>query len=186
MFVLVHSYEFITVLFTNSYARSVDVFRIVVFELPLDMLILSAIPQICGKTRANMYINFAATAFLIASSYGLIKGIGFYGAPLAGIATQYFAVTLFIIVDLRLLRTTLWELVPFPQILRVLGASAVGALASCLVPSVSSHRLVDLTLEGLVYGVVFLFTGVCSVHLPRRTGVWRDAGSARCCPSAAE
>jgi O-antigen/teichoic acid export membrane protein len=159
VFVLVHSYEFITVLFTNTYERSVNVFRISVLELPLDMLILSAIPQICGKTRANMYINFAATAFLIGSSFGLIKGVGFYGAPLAGIATQYFAVTLFIIVDLRLLRTTLWKLVPFPQILRVLAASAVGALASCLVPSVSSHRLVDLTLEGLVYGVVFLIIG---------------------------
>lgn len=159
LFVLVHSYEFITVLFTNSYARSVDVFRICVFEIPLDMLILSAIPQICGKTRVNMYITFAAAAFLIASSYGLIKGIGFFGAPLAGIATQYFAVTLFIIVDLRLLRTTLWRLVPFPQILRVLAAAAVAALASCLVPALSSHRLVHLTVEAIVYGVVFLVAG---------------------------
>lgn len=156
VFLLVHSYAFITVLFTSSYAESVNVFRIVVWELPLDMLILSVIPQICGKTQVNMYVNIAVSIFLIASSYGLIKGIGFYGAPLAGIATQYFAVALYIIVVLRLLQTTLWQLLPCPQMLRVLGASAVAAVASRLLPSMSSHRLVDLIVAGAVYGLVFL------------------------------
>lgn len=156
VFLLAHSYEFITVLFTNSYERSVNVFRICVWELPLDMLILSAIPQICGKTKVNMYINFAATAFLIVSSFGLVRGIGFYGAPLAGILTQYFTVALFVIVVLQLLQTTLWKLLPVPQILRVLAVSAVAALASWLPPAISTHRLLDLIVEGVVYGVVFL------------------------------
>jgi Na+-driven multidrug efflux pump len=120
------------------------------------MLILSAIPQICGKTRVNMYVNIAASVFLIGSSYGLIKGIGFYGAPLAGIATQYFTAALYLVVVLRLLRTTLWQLLPVPQILRVLAVSAVAALASRLLPSVSSHGLLDLILAALVYGVIFL------------------------------
>jgi O-antigen/teichoic acid export membrane protein len=162
VFLLAHSYEFITVLFTNSYAESVNVFRICVWELPLDMLILAAIPQICGKTRVNMHINIAASIFLIVSSYSLIKGIGFYGAPLAGIATQYFAVVLFLIVVLRLLHTTLWKLLPLPQILRVLAVSLVAALASRLLPAVSSHRLIDLVLEALVYGVVFLALGAAA------------------------
>ncbi len=160
VFLLAHSQEFITVLFTNSYARSVSVFRIVVWELPLDMLILSAIPQICGKTRVNMYVNIAASVFLIVSSYGLIRGIGFYGAPLAGIATQYFTVVLYLIVVLRLMQTTLWRLLPFPQILRVLAVSAVAALVSLLLPSVSSHRLVDLSIAAVVYGIVFLVVAV--------------------------
>jgi O-antigen/teichoic acid export membrane protein len=155
VFLLAHSYEFITVLFTTSYARSVNVFRICIWELPLDMLILSAIPQICGKTRANMYINFAATAFLIVSSFGLVRGIGFYGAPLAGILTQYFTVALFVIVVLRLLHTTLWRLMPVAQILRVLAVSGVAALVSWLPPAVGT-RLVDLIIAGLVYGIVFL------------------------------
>lgn len=156
VFLLTHSYVFMTVLFTSSYAQSVHVFRICVWELPLDMLILSAIPQICGKTRVNMYVNIAASVFLIGSSYGLIKGIGFYGAPLAGIATQYFTAALYLVVVLRLLRTTLWQLLPVPQILRVLAVSAVAALASRLLPSVSSHGLLDLILAALVYGVIFL------------------------------
>lgn len=159
VFLLAHSYEFITVLFTNSYAESVSVFRICVWELPLDMLILSAIPQICGKTRVNMYVNIAATVFLIGSSYGLIRGIGFYGAPLAGIATQYFTVALYLIVVLRLLQTTVWRLLPFMQLLRVLAVSAVAAVVSRLLPAVSAHRLVDLIVAAAVYGAVFLAVG---------------------------
>jgi O-antigen/teichoic acid export membrane protein len=159
VFALAHSYEVITVLFTNSYARSVNVFRICVFEMPLDMLILSAIPQICGKTRANMRVNFASATFLIVCSYGLLKSIGFYGVPIAGILTQYFAASLFLIVVLRLLHTTLWKLLPFPQMLRALAASAVAALASCLVPALSSSSLVNLLIEALVFGIVFAVVG---------------------------
>jgi len=162
VFLLAHSFEFITVLFTNSYAESVRVFRICVWELPLDMLILSAVPQICGKTRVNMYVNIAATVFLIGSSYGLIKGIGFYGAPLAGIATQYFTVALYLIVVLRLLQTSVWRLLPFPQMLRVLAVSAAAAVVSRLLPSVSSHRLVDLIVAAAVYGAVFFAIGALS------------------------
>lgn len=159
VFALAHAYEFITVLFTNSYARSVNVFRISVFEMPLDMLILSAIPQICGKTRANMQVNFASVTFLVICSYGLIKSIGFYGVPIAGILTQYFAASLFLVVVLRLLRTTLWKLLPFPQMLRALAASAVAALASCLIPALSSSSLVNLLIEALVFGIVFAGVG---------------------------
>jgi len=156
IFLLAHSYQFITVLFTNSYAESVGVFRICVWELPLDMLILSAIPQVFGKTRANMNINFAATGFLLVSSYALIKTIGFYGAALAGIATQYFTVFLFLIVVLRLMHTSLTRLLPFPQLLRVVAASGVAALVSRMLPEASAVGLVNLVLAAMVYSLVFL------------------------------
>ena len=178
VFLLVHSYDFITVLFTDSYERSVNVFRICIWELPLDMLILSAIPQICGRTAVNMHINFAAMAFLIVSSFCLVRGIGFYGAPLAGILTQYFTVALFVIAVLRLLQTTLWKLIPVPQILRVLAVSTVAALVSWLPSAVSSHRLVNLIMEGLVYGIVFLaLAGPAGVVTTEdRRLVWRWLG----------
>jgi O-antigen/teichoic acid export membrane protein len=155
VFLLAHSYQFITVLFTNSYSGSVSVFRIVVWELPLDTLILSAIPQIFGKTRSNMYVNMAGTTFLLVSSFTLIKSFGLYGAALAGILTQYFTVTLFLVVVLRLMRTSLVRLLPFPELLKVIGAACVGALASRLMPSVSSIGLIDLAVDGCVFGLVF-------------------------------
>jgi O-antigen/teichoic acid export membrane protein len=161
VFLLAHSYQFITVLFTESYASSVSVFRIVVWELPLDTLILSAIPQIFGKTRANMYVNMAGTAFLLVSSYALIMSMGLYGAALAGILTQYFVVTLFMIVVLRLMKTSLGRLLPLPELLKVVGAACVGAVGSRLMPAVSSIGLVNLVVDACVFGTVFF--GVAAV-----------------------
>jgi O-antigen/teichoic acid export membrane protein len=126
-----------------------------VWELPLDTLILSAIPQIFGKTRANMYVNVAGTIFLLVSSFALIKPLGLYGAALAGILTQYFTVALFLIVVLRLMQTSLARLLPFPELLKVVGAASVGALVSRLIPSVSSIGLLDLVVDACVFGTVF-------------------------------
>jgi O-antigen/teichoic acid export membrane protein len=155
VFLQAHAYRFITVLFTHTYEGSVNVFRICVCELPLDMFILSAIPQVFGKTRVNMYINFAATAVLLVGSYTLIKAFGFYGAALAGIITQYFTVFLFFMVVLRLTQATLSQLLPFPGIFKVLAASLAAALGSWLPGAMTSVGVVDLFLAAVIFTLVF-------------------------------
>jgi O-antigen/teichoic acid export membrane protein len=156
VFLLAHSYQFITVLFTHTYAESVGVFRIAVWELPLDTLILSAIPQVFGKTRVNMYINFAATAVLLVSSYTLIKAFGFYGAVFAGVGTQWFSSSVFLIVVLRLTRSTLPRLLPLAQLGKVMGAAIGAALVSRLGGEMTSWGLLNLMIAGLIFAGVFL------------------------------
>jgi O-antigen/teichoic acid export membrane protein len=156
VFLLAHSYQFITVLFTHSYAASVDVFRIAVWELPLDTLILSAIPQVFGKTRVNMYINFAATAVLLVSSYTLIKAFSLYGAVMAGVGTQYFSSTVFLIMVLRLTQSTLPRLLPLLGLAKVMAASIVAALISRLGAELTSWGLANLIIAGLIFAAVFL------------------------------
>jgi O-antigen/teichoic acid export membrane protein len=155
VFLLAHSYLFITTLFTHSYADSVGIFRIAVWELPLDTLILSAIPQVFGKTRINMYINFAATAVLLVASFTLIKAFGFYGAVIAGVGTQYVSSSLFFIVVLRLMQTTLPRLLPLVGMLKVVVASIVAALVSKLGAGITAWGLVNLVIAGLIFVAVF-------------------------------
>jgi len=156
VFLLAHSYQFITVLFTHSYAESVGIFRIAVWELPLDTLILSAIPQVFGKTRVNMYINFAATTVLLISSYTLIKLFGFYGAVMAGVGTQYFSSTVFLIVVLRLTKSTLPRMLPLAGLGKVMLSAIVASLVSRLVGEVTSLGLANLIIDGLVFAAVFV------------------------------
>ena len=156
VFLLAHSYQFITVLFTHSYAESVGVFRIAVWELPLDTLILSAIPQVFGQTRVNMYINFASTAVLLVASFTLIKAFGFYGAVMAGVGTQYFTVTLFFIVVLRLTKTTLPRLLPLLGLAKVMAAAIVAALVSRLGGEATPWGLVNLAIAGVIFAAVFI------------------------------
>jgi O-antigen/teichoic acid export membrane protein len=156
VFLLAHSYLFITTLFTHTYAESVGIFRIAVWELPLDTLILSAIPQVFGKTRMNMYINFAATAVLLVSSFTLIKAFGFYGAVIAGVGTQYFSSSLFLFVVLRLTQSTLPRLLPLVGMLKVVGAAIVAALVSKLGADLAPWGIVNLAIAGLIFVAVFV------------------------------
>jgi O-antigen/teichoic acid export membrane protein len=156
VFLFAHSREFVTVLFTEKYAESVGVFRVFLWELPLDMLILSAIPHIFGKTKINMYVNFVGTGVLLLSSYLLIKGFGMQGAALASVGTQYLTVLMFFICVMRLTHGTVTTLLPLPGILKVVAASLVAAMASHWSPELSSMGLINLTIAGAVYTVVFL------------------------------
>jgi O-antigen/teichoic acid export membrane protein len=156
VFLFAHSQQFMTVLFTEKYAESVSVFRIFLWELPLDMLILSAIPQIFGKTKINMYVNFAGTAVLLILSFVLIKLFGIHGAAAAGVATQYFTVITFFVVVMRLTHGTVTSMLPLLGMLRVVAASLVAAFASHWSPEISSVGLFNLLAAAAVYSVVWL------------------------------
>jgi O-antigen/teichoic acid export membrane protein len=155
IFLFAHAYDFVTVLFTKAYADSVSVFRICVWELPLDMLVLSAIPQVFGKTRVNLYINIAATALMLLASYILVRSFGVYGAAVVATATQWFTVLLFFIVVARLTHSSVTALLPLMGIARVLVAALAAATVSRLVGDVTPFGLVNLAVAAAIFTVVF-------------------------------
>ncbi len=69
VFLFAFAEQLITLAFTTKYRDSVDIFRIFILSVPLDMLILSAIPQVFGRTRLNFYINLSTMAVLVVLSY---------------------------------------------------------------------------------------------------------------------
>ncbi|MEO8384004.1 MAG: oligosaccharide flippase family protein [Betaproteobacteria bacterium] len=158
VFLLVHSEQFITLLFTNRYAESVQVFQIYVWLVPLHMLVLSPIPQIFGKPRINLYAVLSYAIVLVALSYLLLKWIGFYGPALAMVIATYLLVGVFFVVVLKLTRTTLRRLLPLPDLLRVLAASIVGVLLAQPTHSLTGSGLVNLAVSGFVFSVVYLTT----------------------------
>ena len=164
VFLLGHSEQFITLLFTTRYAESVHVFQIYVWLVPLHMLVLSPIPQIFGKPRINLYIVFSMAIVLVALSYFLLKWIGFYGPALAMVISAYLTVGLYFVVVLKLTRTTLLRLLPAAAMLMIVGASLVGLLAAQLIHGFTGSGLLDLTLSGAVFSVVFLaIAAVCGI-----------------------
>jgi O-antigen/teichoic acid export membrane protein len=53
VFLFAYAYDFITVLFTTEYAKSVPVFRIYLFLVPLNMFILSPVPRLTAARRST-------------------------------------------------------------------------------------------------------------------------------------
>ncbi|RTL57976.1 MAG: hypothetical protein EKK46_01360 [Rhodocyclaceae bacterium] len=155
IFLLGHAYQFITLLFTSSYAESVDVFRIYLWLVPLHMFVLSPIPQVFGKPKLNFYIVAAMTVVLLALGYTLLKTIGFYGPALASVTTQYVQSLVYLLVVMKLTRATPWQLLPLWHMARVVAAGLVGLLASGLVDHLTASGLVNLVVAGIVFSLVF-------------------------------
>jgi O-antigen/teichoic acid export membrane protein len=157
VFLFGFSRQLITLLFTDRYHDSVDIFRIFILTVPLDMMILSAIPQVFGRTRLNFYINLISMVVLVVSSYVLLKTVGFYGAAIAAVASRYFSTMLFLILALKLTRSTLRQFFAWRHMLRTLLSSAVALFVAHGVVKLTGSNLLNLLLAGTVYSVGFLF-----------------------------
>ncbi|TFW09437.1 hypothetical protein E4K72_06015 [Oxalobacteraceae bacterium OM1] len=160
VFLLGHSYEFITLLFTSHYEDSVHVFRIYLWLVPLHMFILSPIPQVFGKPKINLYIVVAMNAFLLMLGYVLLKTIGFYGPAVAMAITQYLQSAVFIAVAMRLTGASLFQMLPIPHMLRVLLAAAGALAASYQLAHWMAPGLAHLVLSGVLFSAVFFLLAV--------------------------
>jgi O-antigen/teichoic acid export membrane protein len=162
VFLFGFGYEFITTLFTKSYEDSVHVFRIYLFLMPLHMLIVSCVPQVFGKTKINLQIVFVATLCNLVMSFVFLKWLGFYGPAVATVASAYIASGIYLVVVVRLTRTTLLQILPFANIARVLAVSGVALAAAQLSRGLSGSALANLIMAGLIFSVVFLLIAAVS------------------------
>jgi Na+-driven multidrug efflux pump len=140
----------------------VHVFRIYLFLMPLHMLIVSCVPQVFGKTKINLQIVFVATLCNLVMSFVFLKWLGFYGPAVATVASAYIASGIYLIVVVRLTRTTLLQILPFANIARVLAVSGVALAAAQLGRGLSGSALANLIMAGLIFSVVFLLIAAVS------------------------
>jgi len=160
VFLFGFSQQLITLFFTHRYEDSVAIFRIFILTVPLDMLILSAIPQVFGRTRLNFYINVSTMVVLVVLSYMLLKTVGFYGAVIAMVISQYYSSSMFVAVALRLTRTTLPRLFAWGHMLRVFLCAGAAALLGHSTIGRTRSAFLDLALAGVIYCLSYLVLAV--------------------------
>lgn len=160
IFLLVHSSQFILLLFTSKYEESIHVFRIYIWLIPLHMLVLSTVPHVFGKPKLNFYITLTMTALLLVLSYVLLKTIGFYGPAIAIVASQYAQAVVYFFVVIKLTKSSIAQLLPIRHILLVCLAAILGALMSSLVDHLTHSPLANLVLAGVVFSFTFFLAAV--------------------------
>lgn len=174
VFLEAYSYELITLLFTSKYAESVNIFRCNLLMIPLNILVLSPIPQAFGKPKINLYITVAWTALLISSSIVLMNWIGFFGPVIAYVVTQYLVVFVYIFFALRLTKASIAQIIPTAQIMRVVFASMIALAAAKSFDPPTASGLLNLVCAGLVFSGVFFL-----VAIPIRVFAEQDLAMAR-------
>ena len=156
VFLMGFAYEFITLLFTTSYADSVVVFRIYLFLVPLHMMILSPIPQAFGRTRINFYIVAGMTVPHVIASFLLLKWVGYLGPAIASMITTWVIAALYLVVGARLLHTSPLALLPLGGLARVIVAACIALVACKNFPGNEPATVVGFVMAGLVFTVLFV------------------------------
>jgi O-antigen/teichoic acid export membrane protein len=156
VFLYGYSYEFITVLFTNEYAASVNVFRIYLFLMPLNMFILSPVPPAYGRTKINFYVVACVTAVHAVMSFVLLHWIGFYGPAISAISTSYLLSAFYFVFARRLTGGTVSSLLPLGTFAKVLATGAFAVIISKLLLGNIAHSVMGLAACGALFSLTFL------------------------------
>jgi O-antigen/teichoic acid export membrane protein len=160
VFLFGHADAFITLLFTDTYADSVAVFRIYLLLVPLHVFVLSAVPQAYGKTRWNLTIVAFVSVVHIVLSFVLLKTIGFFGPAISTVFCAWLQSTLFVGAVRRLTGAPLRRLFPLPEALRVGVAAGVALLASMAVDASMAAGWLRFIAAGAVFSAVFALAAI--------------------------
>ena len=160
VFLSFNARSFITVLFTNQYSESVDVFHIYLGLLPLHMMVLSVVPQVYGRTRLNLYVVAVAVASNTILSLLLLRWIGILGPAVALVVSSYLGSSLYFVVTMRLLHAKPAQLLPVAGIVRTLIAALLALIPGALAAKLTSSPLLDLALGGMGFGIGYLVFGL--------------------------
>ena len=171
VFLFGFAYEFITVLFTPEYAKSVNVFRIYLFLMPLNMFILSPVPPAYGRTKINFHVVVVVTAIHVILSFILLNWIGFYGPALSAISTSYLLSTFYFVFACRLTGGSVSSLLPLSTFARVLVCAGIALVVPKLLLASILHKFIGLVAAGAMFSMIFL--ALCVV-----TGVFTQADRA--------
>jgi O-antigen/teichoic acid export membrane protein len=184
---LTFSREIILVAFTARYTASVDIFRIYLFLLPLQVLILSPLPQSFGRTRINLWVAVVGVLTKATLSILFLRLIGYRGPAVATVLTAYVTSGVFFWFVLQLLNTRPADLLPLGALFRVgfcaLAAAAAAKGAACLIGPLLPGLVVGGTIYGLTFAGLALSCGIVededkalAMRLLSRLMVWRDVG----------
>jgi O-antigen/teichoic acid export membrane protein len=164
--VMIPSFAFLTVfagrvietLFTKHYDASIPIFHIYLLVIPLYMFILSAVPQVFGRTHINLYVSILTVAANALLSLVLLHVVGIFGPACAFACSSYLGSTVYLFVAAKLLKTKIRRLLPGEAIVRTSLAASIALVPAGLL-AYYTHGLVSLMIGAISFTMVYFPIG---------------------------
>jgi len=176
VFLTYFAYEFITLLFTDDYRESVNVFRVYLMLVPLHIFVLSPLPQVFGKTGITMKITIVTVISNLILSIVLVMTLGYYGPAIATIVTTYMASGIYFVIAMRLLNRSALELFPIKAISGIAAVAVAATVIAAIAVAKMDRNLLQFVVAVIVYGTSYLaianFTGVLTAEDKRLIRRW--------------
>jgi O-antigen/teichoic acid export membrane protein len=154
---LVSARDLIVLLFTETYAASVPVFRVWSLALALSVLQAHAVLRVYAATRFMFVIGLLKLALVAALIGVFLTAFGLPGAVLVSLLAMLGGTAVMLARMGRVLGLAVGDLVPWRELGVIAVVSAAAALPAAMArTALPGPLLARLALTGLVYGVVYV------------------------------
>ena len=154
---MIQAKEIFIILFTDNYAESANVFRIIILALLIQMLGYGYVLRAFGKTKKILIAKIYRTLLSLIFGYIFIKNFGIVGAAL----TFLFSYIINAIIQLRdtkiLLNVSLKDYLPWSDFIKLFAISIIHGIIIILTKNLNWPIIYRLLFNSLIYfGIVIL------------------------------
>jgi O-antigen/teichoic acid export membrane protein len=153
---LVISRQFITLLYTDNYAGSVNIFRIYLFLALTNIAAYDVILQAAGKTRFVLYITTFALFFNLILNFILIKSLGVLGPPLATVITIFLTTGFYLITIKMVLQLSYTQVFPWVKLAKILIVAGIAGLLTFPLTHLAISKIEIIVIAGTVFSIIYV------------------------------
>jgi O-antigen/teichoic acid export membrane protein len=162
--------DFIRVLYTDTFAGSVPIFRVFLVAIPLTVLGLDYVPRAFAQTtfvfRANLFRLVVGLALLAV----LLPLYGMMGAAVATVLALGLTKIVIVLRVRRLFGVSMYDVMPWGRVLAIVGCAtgtaAIGTLTSTVADARFARLVLSLAVSAILYVIVSARLGMLPDTLP--------------------
>ena len=159
VFLIVMAVPVITLLYTEEYKESVDIFRILLILPLLQSLSWGTIPMAFNATKYSFQAMLISTLIGVPTAFLLIKQYGLIGAAISSVLLFSLEVFYQIYKSKILLKSKYTDLLPWKVFFRVLIICLILSVPLFVISETDMHKAIKI-----ITGAVFFFTPLLIVY----------------------
>ncbi|MBC8146715.1 MAG: oligosaccharide flippase family protein [Bacteroidetes bacterium] len=151
------AYDLITMLFTEQYASSVPVFRIILFLIFGQMIAYATVLKGLGRTKDILKSNVYAFIFSIPTTYGFVKYFGLPGAAISAVLIFYVNAFSQLFFSIKKLERKFVDVFPVYTILRMLIISVVIFFILINIQHYFEYLILKICMSSCIFIIVYSY-----------------------------
>ncbi len=148
--------QIITLLFTEKYLLSANIWRINMMVLLIKMAGHGYIPMALGKTRAILTANIIRFVLIVPLSFLLITKFGILGGAIAFVSGFWLNAIIQLYIGKRALNVTISKFFPWRRVMSIFIICAIPALLMLYIANLGMSNVSTLIVGGLIYFTVIV------------------------------
>jgi O-antigen/teichoic acid export membrane protein len=153
-FAMTMSADLVHVLYGSGFSKSIDVFRVYLFLLPLRIATWGLIPSAIGRTRVHLWASILILGANAVIAILLVGPLGLIGPALAAPLATTAAAAYYVIRIRSLAGVTVRDLIPIRSLAGTLGVSFLAAAPLLAIRDLTAPSSIRLFVAAIVFGVV--------------------------------